>query len=41
MKAELGAVGVSEGRSLVECSVAGCLVVTIKAERFLARFSPE
>ena len=31
----LGSVVVSEGRSSVECSVAGCLVVTTKAERFL------
>ena len=31
----LGAVVVSEGRSSVECSVAGCLLVTTKAERFL------
>ena len=31
----LGAVVVSEGRSSVECSVAGCLVVTTKAEQFL------
>ena len=31
----LGAVVVSEGRSLVEGSVTGCLVVTTKAEQFL------
>ena len=31
----LRAVVVSEGRSSVECSVTGCLLVTTKAERFL------
>ena len=34
-RVELGAVVVSEGRSSVECSVTGCLVVTTRAERFL------
>ena len=37
VKVEFGAVVVSEGRSSLECSVAGCLVVTTKAERFLRR----
>ena len=32
---EFGAVVVPEGRSSVECFVAGCLVVTTKAEQFL------
>ena len=35
----LGAVVVSEGRSSMECSVTGCLVVTTKAERLLQSVS--
>ena len=32
-RVELGAVVISEGRSSVECSIAGCVVVATRAER--------